>query len=168
MNRKQASPVELAALLAESVCVPSAGEPEAVGHLAALLRVKADAMAEELLYLRAFAVDFAVLLALRDSPAKDQILSRYYEHWERIDAEVEGTLAILEERLQDYAAIIGDIEPGTGGLARQLGIALAARCGVKDNPDAGELMIFGGRLFAALYEEVTAMLTEVEIVLLEE
>ena len=46
MNRKQASPVELAALLAECVCVPGAGEPEAVGHLAALLRVKADAHAK--------------------------------------------------------------------------------------------------------------------------
>ena len=128
MNRKQASPAELAALLAECVCVPGAGEPEAGGHLAALLRVKADAMAEELLYLRAFAVDFAVLLALGDSPAKDQILSRYYEHWERIDAEVEGTLAIFEERLQDYAAIIGDIEPG--GALRRRG---QPRCGETDD-----------------------------------
>ena len=160
--------MELAALLVDTVCVPGSGEQEALGELAGFLGVERGSMESELMFLRAFAVDFAVLLALGDSPAKDQILSRYYEHWERIDAEVEGTLAILEERLQDYAAIIGDIEPGTGGLARQLGIALAARCGVKDNPDAGELMIFGGRLFAALYEEVTAMLTEVEIVLLEE
>ncbi|HIG16751.1 MAG TPA: hypothetical protein EYQ31_05370, partial [Candidatus Handelsmanbacteria bacterium] len=57
-SRKQASPVELAALLAESVCVPGEGEQEAVGELAAALQVNADVLAEELLYLRAFAADF--------------------------------------------------------------------------------------------------------------
>ncbi len=167
-SRKQASPVELAALLAESVCVPGEGEQEAVGELAAALQVNADVLAEELLYLRAFAVDFAVLMSLGDSPAKDQILSRYYEHWERIDAEAEGTLEILEQRLLDYAAIVGDVERGHGGLARQLGIALAVRCDVEAGPAAGELMVFGGRLFAVLYEEVSAMLTEIDILLLED
>ena len=167
-TRKQASPVELAALLADAVCVPGIGEKEAVGQLAAALQLQEEAISEELLYLRAFAIDFAVLMSLGDSPEKDQILSRYYEHWERIDGEAEGTLAILEQRLRDYAAIVGDVEPGHGGLARQLGIALAARCGVDAGPEAGELMIFGARLFAALFDEVSGLLTEVEIVLLEE
>jgi hypothetical protein len=166
-TRKQATPVELAAILAESVFVPGEGERQAVEKLAELLEVKADVISEELLYLRAFAVDFAVLMSLGDSPAKDQILSGYYEHWQRIDADAPGTMEILEERLRDFAAIVGDIELGAGGLTRQLGITLAARCQVDAGPAAGELMVFGGRLFAVLYEELTALLTEVEIVLLE-
>jgi hypothetical protein len=166
-TKKQATPIELAAILAESVFAAGEGEQEAVGQLAELLQVKADAISEELLYLRAFAVDFAVLMSLGDSPAKDQILSGYYEHWQRIEADAPGTMEILEERLQDFAAIVGDVEPGAGGLARQLGIALAARCQVEAGPAAGDLIVFGGRLFAVIYEEVTALLTEVEIVLLD-
>jgi hypothetical protein len=167
-ERRQASPVELAALLVESVCVPGPGEDDAVRQLGKALSVPPERIAEELLYLRAFAVDFAVLMSLGDSPAKDQILSRYYAHWEGIDENAEGTLAALEERLRDYASVVGDIEPGRGGLAQSLGTALALRCQVEAGPAAGELMVFGARLFAVLYDEVTSLLTEVELILLDE
>lgn len=163
-RRRQATPVELAALLVESVCVPAAGEAEVVAHLAATLELPPEALGEELLYLRAFAVDFAVLMTLGDAPAKDQILSRYYAHWNRIDEQSGGTLAALEERLGDYAAAIGQAQ-GQAGLAAQVGRALAERCGL--DPAPPQLAVLGARLFAAVYEEVTAMLTEVEIVLLE-
>ena len=166
-TRNQATPVELSALLVECVCVPGAGEQEAVGQLAEALHVQPDTLAEELLYLRAFAVDFAVLMSLGDAPAKDHILSRYYEHWQRIDEEAEGARAALEERLQGYAAVVGEVAPG-GGLARQLGIALAARVSVDAGDAAVELMVFGARLFAVLYDEVTSLLTEVDILLLDE
>lgn len=167
-TRNQATPVELSALLVECVCVPGAGERAAVGQLAAALQVQPEAIAEELLYLRAFAVDFAVLMSLGDAPAKDQILSHYYQHWQRIDEEAEGARAALEERLQGYAAIVGEVAPGGGGLARQLGIGLAARIDVDAGDAAAELMIFGARLFAVLYDEVTSLLTEVDILLLDE
>lgn len=169
-DNKQATPVELSAILVECVCVAGPGEPEAVAALASSLQLRPDAIAEELLYLRAFAVDFAVLMSLGDAPAKDQILSRYYDHWDRIDAEAEGTRAVLEQRLLDYAAVVGDVEPGHGGLGRQLGIALAAHCGVADNGGdaSGELMVFAARLFAVLYDEVTSLLTEVDIILFDD
>lgn len=178
-DNKQATAVELSALLVECVCVPGPGEGQAVAALASALAMRPEVIAEELLYLRAFAVDFAVLMSLGDAPAKDQILSRYYEHWDRIDREAEGTRDALEQRLRDYAGVVGDVEPGAGGLARRLGIALAAFCGNSngsppaepasgDNQAAAELMVFAARLFAALYDEVTSMLTEVDIILLED
>lgn len=168
MNRREASPVELAALLADSVLVPGPGEQDAVQQLGQALAVPADRISEELMFLRAFAVDFAVLMSLGDAPAKDQILGGYYEHWRRIDAEAEGAMEALEERLRDYAALVGSIEPGQGGLGRQVGQALAVRCGVQAGIEAGELMVFGARLFAVLYDEVTQLLTDVDIVLLED
>ena len=171
-TRKQATPVELSALLVECVCVPGPGEQEAVRPLAAAVQVSPEAISEELLYLRAFAVDFAVLMSLGDAPAKDQILSLYYEHWQRIDEQAAGTRAALEERLQGYAAVVGDVTPGHGGLARQLGLALVGHIGADPGSAAGdaagELMIFGARLFAVLYDEVTSLLTEVDILLLDE
>lgn len=159
--------MELSALLVESVCVPAAGEAEAVAQLAGILGLRAEALGEELLYLRAFAVDFAVLLTLGDVPAKDQLLAHYYGHWHRIDDQSGGdTLAALEERLGEYAAAVGQVIPAHRGLAAQVGRALAECCGRPDAPP--ELVVLGGRMFAALYEEVTALLTDVEIVLLEE
>ncbi len=167
-SRRQATAIELSALLVECVCVAGPGEPEAVSALAEALGVKPDVIAEELLYLRAFAVDFAVLMSLGDAPEKDQILACYYEHWERIEVAAEGTRATLEERLRDYAAVVGDVQPGSGGLGRGLGIALAARCAAPDGPAAAELIVFAARLFAVLYDEVTSMLTEIDIVLLDD
>ena len=166
-TRRQATAIELSALLVECVCVPGPGEQQAVGLLATALNVGPEAIAEELLYLRAFAVDFAVLMSLGDTPAKDQILALYYEHWQRLDQEVEGARAALEERLQAYAAVVGDVTPGQGGLARQLGIALAARIN-GEGQAPGELMVFGARLFAALYDEVRNLLTEIDILPLDE
>ena len=156
-------------MLVQAVCVPGEAEPAAVAALAAALGLDAEAVAEELLYLRAFAIDFAVLMALGDSPAKDQIQTRYYEHWTRIDQQAGGqALRAMEERLQEYAMAVGASAHGQGGLAAQVGQSLALRCGAGEGPDAAELAVFGGRLFAALYDEVVALLTDVEIVLLEE
>jgi hypothetical protein len=167
-NRRQASPVELAALLVQAVCVPGEGEEAAVTLVADNLGLEAASIGEELMYLRAFAIDFAVLMGLGDSPAKDQILSRYYEHWKRIDEGAGGgTQEAMEERLGAYAAAVGQSAQAQGGLSDEVGRQFASRCVAEGGLDATELVVFGGRMFAALYDGVVELLTEVEIILVE-
>ena len=166
-SRRQVTPAELAALFVDAVSIPGEGEADAVRELSAALDLEAESVSGELLYLRAFAVDFAVLMGLGDSLAKDQILSCYYEHWTRIDEAEGDTLVAMEERLQAYAAAVGAGAHGQVGLSGEVGQAFAVRCVDAEGPPVTELMVLGGRLFAAVYDEMVGLLTEVDIVLEE-
>ncbi len=166
-RKKQATPVELAALLMETVRRPSGAEESALRELAEYLGVGLQSMQSELMFLRAFAVDFATGIALGDSAEKQAILERYYQHWEIMDNEAESdVLDQLQDRLQLYFDAIDSPESGPAGLGSQVGLAFATRC-----DETGEwredLAMLGGSMFAALFDEVTDLLQEVEIVVYE-
>jgi hypothetical protein len=159
--------VELAAILMETVCGPNASEQEAIEELAEFLSLNLERLQTELLFLRAFAVDFGTAMTLGDSQEKCSILSRYYQHWERVGAGAgEDVLTDLHERLQYYSEIIGS-PSGAGGLGGQVGTAFASLC--QDGGEGGEdLAMFGGSMFAALFEEVCELFTGIDIVVFEE
>ena len=55
--KKEATPVELSALLLDAVCTPSERERVALGELAGHLGVEVGQLQSELMFLRAFALD---------------------------------------------------------------------------------------------------------------
>ncbi|MFC1526626.1 hypothetical protein ACFL6X_07450 [Candidatus Latescibacterota bacterium] len=166
-RRRQASTVELAAILMETVCGPTSAEQEAIEELAQYLGLELGRLQTELLFLRAFAVEFGTTMTLGDSEETRSILSRYYQHWERVGAGAgDDVLADLHERLQYYAEIVGS-PSGTGGLGGQVGAAFASLC-----QDSGEgvedLAMLGASMFAALFEEVCELFTGIDIVVFDE
>lgn len=163
--RKEATPVEIAALLMDAACAPSAQEQEAFGELAVLLGLDLRHLQTELMFLRAFAADFATSITLGQSPEREAILGSYYRHWERIDQQVGGVMADLQARLQLYTEAVSALESHPAGLQEQLGRAFAGCC--QAGEAEGDLVVLGGTLFGALFAEIADLLQEVDIVLLD-
>ena len=163
-SRREATPIEIAALLMDAVCTPEEREQTALGELAAHLQIDLDQMQSELLFLRAFAVDFATAMALGQAPERQAILERYYLHWEQIDQEAGGGLLTdLQARLQLYTETVGSHERTPAGLKGLVGRTFA-RCCERDEVEE-ELTVLGGEMFGALFEEVVDLLQEVDIAL---
>ena len=166
LERREASPVEIGALLMDAVCTPSAQEQDALSELAIHLGVELERMQTELLYLRAFAVDFALALSLGESPAKEAITTHYYSHRDLVAREAgEGLLEDLQLRLAAYARVVGDADADPDGLKGQLGQLFADNC--QDGGQSPDLALLGGAMFAALFEEVADLFNVVDIVLYE-
>ena len=175
-RKKNATPIEIGALLMETVCVSGASEQPALEELAEYLGTPLGRMQSELLFLRAFAVDFALNMSLGDGPARWAIAEQYYRHWEMV-AEGTGhdTIEGLEERLNFYTEVINTSHIGAAGLTEQVGMAFASRClstGADEDGDSQsgssvDLAMLGGSMFVALFDEVSDMLTQVEIVLID-
>ena len=166
-SRRQATPVELAALLMDAVCVPSPREREALGELAEYLEVELECLQLELLFLRAFALDFALAVGLGDTPEREAILAQYYLHWERIAQRSDQRLVEdLKERLGRYGDVAVGPVPDPRGLSSQIGQTFARSCGAGDQA-SGELALLGGRMFGAFFEEITDLVGNVEIDLLD-
>lgn len=165
-RRRQASPIELSAILMDTVCGPAAAGDAAVAELAEFLELPAERLQAELMFVRAFAVDFANSMALGESAEHAAIQARYYEHWEGVSSQAGAdVMADLEHRLQYYGEAIGDAAAGAGLMA-QVGEAFAALCQPEEG-GADELAVLGGSMFAALFEEVCDLLSTVDIVLLD-
>lgn len=161
-NRKEASPIEIAALLMDAVCTPTDAEQDALRELATHLQVDLERMQSELMFLRAFAVDFATSMTLGQSRAREEILSRYYQHWERIDREVGGGLTTdLQSRLQLYTENLDSSEGSAADLQGLIGGIFARCCGAAEAE--GELVLLGGAMFGALFAEIADLLQEVDI-----
>jgi hypothetical protein len=167
LERREASPVEIGVLLMDGVCTPSAQEQDALSELAIHLGVELERIQTELLYLRAFAVDFAMALALGESPAKEAVTAHYYSHWDLVAREAgEAVLEDLQARLQVYAQAVDDLSPNPAGLRGQVGQVFADHCQAgEQSPD---LALLGGAMFAALFEEIADLFNTVDIVLYEE
>lgn len=172
-NRKQATPGELAALMMDAVCTPSEQEEDALRELARHLQVPLETIQTELLYLRAFAVDFAAALSLTDSPEKTAVVDQYNGHWGRIGKEAgEAVLDDLERHLTAYAEAVADSAPNPDGLRGLVGGLFAANCaesGAIPAEPGGEtgqdLSYLGGAMFAALFDEMADLFGSVDIVL---
>lgn len=164
-RKKQATPVELAALLVDTVCVPGSGEREALRELAELLGLESGSMESELMFLRAFAVDFATDMTLGDAPERWAITERFYKHWEMISDQVDaGVFEDLQDRISYYTDAVHSESDGPSGLMAQVGLAFAERCGVVE--EGGEdLAMLGGSMFVALFEEISDLLSGIDIVL---
>lgn len=161
-TRRQATPVELAALLVEAVCVPDSSEEDAVEELAQFAEVPASAVLSELMFVRAFAVEFGAETTLGDSEEKRAIFERYYQHWEMLADKTDGNLLEdLQERLEYYTDAV-HLPSQVSGLTGQIGVAFAARCH-SDPQGREDLAMLGGSLFAALFEEIAELLQSIEI-----
>ena len=148
----------------DTVCGAAAAGDAAVAELAEFLRLPAEQLQGELMFVRAFAVDFAAAMTLGESAERQEIQARYYEHWDRVASQAGGdVLADLDHRLQYYAGAVGDAAAGAG-LAAQVGEAFAALCRAQEG-GAAELAVLGGSMFAALFEEVCDLLSTIDIVL---
>ena len=162
-TRRQATPVELAALLMEAVCVAGSSEQEAVEEMAQIVEVPAPEMLSELMFLRAFAVEFGAEMALGDSEEKRAIFEHYYQHWEMVANKTDGNLMEdLHEHLEYYSDAVHAPASEVSGLTGQIGMAFASRCRAQD---AGReaLAMLGGSLFAALFDETAELLQSIEI-----
>ena len=175
-RKKNATPIEIGALLMETVCVSGASEQPALEELAEYLGTPLGRMQSELLFLRAFAVDFALNMSLGDGPARWAIAEQYYRHWETVaEGAGEDTMDGLEEHLNYYTEVVNTSHIGAAGLTEQVGMAFATRCmpavsGEDGEPHSGnsaDLAMLGGSMFVALFDEVSDMLTQVEIVLID-
>jgi hypothetical protein len=173
-NTRQATPIELAALMMDAVCTPSEQEEDALRELAAHLRVPLATLQTELLFLRAFAVDFAASVSLADAPEKTAVVDQYNGHWGRIGNEAgEAVLEDLEVRLTSYAEAAADTSPNPDGLRGRVGGQFAAHCtalndGASNTSTAetgADLAFLGGSMFAALFEEMADLFETVDIVL---
>ncbi len=166
-GRTEASPIEIAVLLMDAVCTPSEQEHGALRQLATHLEVDLQRLQAELLYLRAFAVDFAMALALGGSSEREAVATRYYRHWDRIAQEAgEDVLEDLQGRLESYSRVIDDSGSSQDPLRDQIGRAFALRCQAEKQDQ--ELALLGGAMFAAFFDEVTDLFHTVDIVLYEE
>ena len=162
-TRRQATSVELAALLMEAVSVVGSSEQEAVEEMAQIVGVPAPEMLSELMFLRAFAVEFGADLALGESEEKRAIFERYYQHWEMVGDKTDGNLMDdLQERLEYYTNAVHAPTSEVSGLTGQIGVAFAARCRGQDD-GREDLAMFGGSLFAALFDETAELLQSIEI-----
>ena len=162
-SRRQATPVELAALLMEAVCVPSSSEQEAVEEMAHYLQIPAPAMLSELMFLRAFAIEFGADMALGDSEERREIFERYYRHWDMLADKTDGDLIEdLQERLEYYSDAIHSPSSEVSGLTGQIGMAFAARCRTEVE-GREDLAMLGGSMFAALFDEIAELLQSIDI-----
>ena len=164
-TKKSASPIELSALLMDAVCGQDEKERDSLQELATHLKVDLPLLQAELLFLRAFAVEFALVMALGDSEAKDEVFTHYYRHWDRMIAETGPEVqSDLQVRVQMYSEVINQAEPGSEGLGGAIGRAFANL--FQSEEAEGDLAHLGGSMFAALSAEVMDMFNEVDIVLL--
>ena len=158
-SRKEASPVEIAAVLMDAVCHPADREDSAMSTLADHLELEPGQLRSELLYLKAF----AVALALGECPEKSELLDHYYGHWEHIAGQSDaGILDDLHDRVSYYSEAATSLQDTASGLDRQAGQAFADRFGTADRVE--DLTLVGGQMFAALFAEVTDLFHAVNIV----
>ena len=145
------------------VCHPADEEDSALATLADHLDLEPGKLRSELLYLKAFAVDFAVALALGECTEKSEILDHYYGHWEHIaDQSDPGVLDELHDRVSYYSAAATSLQDTACGLNSQVGQAFADRFGVVGQVE--DLTLVGGEMFAGLSAEVIDLFHAVNIV----
>ena len=166
--KKEASPLEIAALLMDAVCTPADSEQAALRELAEHLGVDEQLLQIELMHLRAFSVDFATVIALGESPEREAILDQYYFHWDRIARQAgDQVLDDLQDRLAYYGQVVAEPDlqaGGTEGLLGQIGLAFARRC--QREEQGQDLALLGGAMFGALFDEITDLYEGLDIVLL--
>ncbi|MEW6755069.1 MAG: hypothetical protein AB1505_29415 [Candidatus Latescibacterota bacterium] len=158
--------MQIAGVLMDSVCGPVQAETEALHHLSGVLELDLGRLQTELLFLKAFAADFATSMALGQGPALQAILQGFYAHWQRIGQQVgEGVTEDLQERLGLYAEVIGEPDPRAAGLQDSVGRAFSRCC--RQEREEPELVILGGAMFGALFAGISDLLEDVEVVLRE-
>ena len=159
---REATAVELAALLMDIVVRSTPPEEEAVRRLGELAQTDAGRMRSELLFLRDFAVGLALEVELGGDERQAEVVAHYSRHWSGLDAEVAGASAERAQRTAAYAAAAHD-PASRAALPERAGRTYASLCGVAAASASSEVARFGGALFSCLYEEVCRLLDEVTI-----
>ncbi len=165
-KRKNASPIELAALLMDAVCGQDDKERDSLQELAGHLKIETDLMQSELLFLRAFAVEFALAVALGEVPEKTELLSHYYYHWDRLANEIGPDIQRdLQQRMELYSEAVNAVQAGGEDLRYAMGQIFAGLLGSEEAQ--ADLTHLGGSMFGALSAEIMDLVTEVDIILLD-
>ena len=162
--RREATPIEIASLLMDAVCTRAEREQAALAELVVHLGVDLGHLQSELMFLRAFAVDFAMVMTVGQTPESRAILMRIHQHWERLDREVDaGLLEDLQDRLALYGKEVGTMAGDKGGLSGQVGRAFAQCC--RGGERGEDLALLGGSMFGAFFEEIANIFDELDVVL---
>ena len=165
MTKKEATSVELAALLMEVVCTSAEREESALSELAGHLGLDLGLLQSELMFLRAFVVDFVIAMTLGQTPMRRAILMRFYHHWERLDQEVgSGLMDDLQDRLTLYGEAVGSSVKGDTGLSGLVGGAFAQCCHQEDQGE--DLALLGASMLGAFFEELAHLFESLEVVLM--
>ncbi len=149
---------QLSSLLLQTVTEPGDGERPATDALASQMHISSSQIQLELLHARAFAVDLALETGLGDSSTQLQLKERYTASLQNADEEA---WELLHERLQTYHAFAEQADASTG-LTGAIGGCFAAL--FEPGPLTPDLAHLGGRLFSALFDEISELLVQVEIV----
>ena len=160
--RKQITPPELGALLVNVACAQSEREETAVKELATHLGVELNPLQQELIFLRAFAVELSLATALGPGAEKEEVLAYYYRNWERLAADG-SILEQLRQRLEYYGDVIEAQQRHAGGLGAAVGAAFA-QLGSAEAADG--LKALGESMFGGVFAELTELFEQVDVVLL--
>ena len=165
-SRRQATAIELSAVLVQIVVEPGAGEAEMVQSLAQELGVPAGMVQLEMLHARAFAIDMALKVSLGEGREADQLRDQYAARLRAADADPDvDAWDLMQDRLETYASVVDAQD--AADLASTVGRCFAGTFGQAAAPMAGDLMHLGSRLFGTLFEEVSALLAEIELIEVE-
>jgi hypothetical protein len=156
--RRQVTTSQLSHLLLQTVIEPGAGEAQAVHALSEPLGVTPEELQVELLYTRAFAVELALQVGLGGSDVEDRLRDEYVASLRQVD---EDAWEMMQERLETYRAFTEQAE-GTTGLAGTMGGCFAAI--FEQGPLTADLAHLGGRLFTALFDEISQLLTQIDLI----
>lgn len=163
MSDNQATPIELAAVLMDAICVPAERERAALEELTSHLGMDLGQVQSELMFLRAFAVDLAASTTLGQGPSCEILRRHLQQSWQRLEGEVGAGLADdLQERFEVYAHITSGPQSHPAGLRGAVGQVFAHCCNAGEQ--GGDMALLGGAMFAAFYEEVCQLFDAVDLV----
>lgn len=152
----------LTGVLLDAVCVLSETEERALQELSQTLQVDWVRLRLELTFLRASAVDLAVVTALGEGSICNDLRQNIRDRLQRLISQSGGD---FEEEIGDrvalYGHVVNDPKKTSGSLRDAVGIAFAQCCtGGDDNADLAHL---GGAMFAAFYDEVHQLLEVIDV-----
>ena len=130
--------------------------------LLALPGITADAVKNELFFLRVFAIDYATALTLGETQTTQTILNVFYSH---LLAKALGLpsghehWSLLATRLEEYGVVVRESDQDS--LPLHIGQAFARACGC---PMALTLCLLGTLHFAGLLTGVSGFLREFHVV----
>lgn len=165
MSDNQVAPIELAAVLMDAVCTPAEREREALEELTGHLGMDVEQVQSELVFLRAFAVDWALATALGPGAGRDAMQRHLHQSWQRLENDTGHSLADdLYSRCEMYASRASGPQPHPDGLRGAVGQVFAHCCNAGER--GADIALLGGAMFAAFYEETCQLFDAVDLAIL--
>ena len=153
--------VRVAGVLLDAVCVLSDTEERVLQELSQTLQVDGVPLRLELMFLRASAVDLAIVTALGEGSIYEELHQKIRDCCLRLVSQSSGdSEGEMGERITLNRRIFNDPQKTSGSLRDAGGFVLAQCC--TDGDSNVDLAHLGGAMFAAFYEEVHQLLDEID------